>query len=494
MSTTSSTPATVSDILVIGAGPGGIATAIILGQRGIDDVRLLERAPELGGTWYNNRYPGLACDICSDHYSFSFHDSYDWSRAYPRPAEFREYLAEVVERFGIADRITTGVAVERAEWLADDCVWEVFDSHGDVHTARVLVGAVGMFNERVRPDIAGLDRFQGPVVHTGEWPVDGGADLVDGKRVAVIGSAASAVQMIPTIAPHVAHLDVYQRTANWVFPKDDALWDTDTRAARRTDASIGRGVRAESAQRVDLLGTFDNADLIAAMHQAGLENLARVHDPALRERLTPQVPIGAQRPLISSDYYDAFNRDEVELITEPIVQITEEGVRTADGRHHPADTIVLATGYAAHKFLSVIDVRGRDGIALADLWSEGAYAYLGITVERFPNLFMLYGPNTNNGSIIDKLESQARYIAAKVAHMRDHGIDALEVRSEVVAAYNETVQGLLGRVDVWQVEGSRYYRAPSGRIVTQCPYDQVSYDAMTRHDDLDAYDALARVG
>lgn len=367
------------------------------------------------------------------------------------------------------------------------------DSHGGVHRARVLVGAVGMFNELVRPDIAGLDRFRGPVVHTGEWPVDGGADLVDAKRVAVIGSAASAVQMIPTIAPHVAHLDVYQRTANWVFPKDDAVWDTDTRAARRAEASIGQGVRAESARRVDVLGTFDDAELIAAMHQAGLENLARVHDPELRERLTPHVPIGAQRPLLSSDYYDAFNRDDVTLVTDPIVEITEDGVRTADGRDHPADTIVLATGYAAHKFLSVIDVRGRDGIALADLWRDGAYAYLGITVERFPNLFMLYGPNTNNGSIIDKLESQARYIAAKVAHMRDHAIDALEVRPDVVAAYNEALQNLLAHVAVWQVDGSHYYRAPSGRIVTQCPYDQVTYDAMTRTDDLDAYAALVPI-
>lgn len=489
-----STRTTPSDVLVIGAGPGGIATAIILGQHGIDDVRLLERAPEIGGTWYNNRYPGLACDICGDHYSFSFSDGYDWSRAYPRPAEFRQYLNEVVERFGIGDRITTGVAVERAEWLEDECLWEVRNSSGGVHRARVLVGAVGMFNELVRPDIAGLERFRGRVVHTGEWPLDGGADLVDGKRVAVIGSAASAVQMIPTIAPHVAHLDVYQRTANWVFPKDDALWDPDIRAARRADPSIGGTVRAESTKRVDLLGTFDQPDMIAAMHQAGLENLARVHDLELRARLTPRVPIGAQRPLISSDYYDTFNRDEVTLVTDPIVEVTEHGLRTGDGREHPADTIVLATGYAAHKFLSVIDVHGRDGIALADLWRDGAYAYLGLTVERFPNLFMLYGPNTNNGSIIDKLESQARYIAAKVSHMRDHGVDALEVRPEVVAAYNDKLQARLAEVDVWQVEGSHYYRAPSGRIVTQCPYDQATYDAMTRADDLDAYEALVRVG
>ena len=450
MSTTPSTPATVSDVLVIGAGPGGIATAIILGQHGINDVRLLERAPEVGGTWYNNRYPGLACDICGDHYSFSFHDSYDWSRAYPRPAEFRQYLAEVVERFGIADRITTGVAVERAEWLADDAVWEVRDAHGGVHRARVLVGAVGMFNERVRPDIAGLDRFRGPVVHTGEWPLDGGADLVDGKLVAVdrLGGQRRADDpddrtpgRPPRRLPAHGELGVPQgrRRVGRRHPR-----------RRRADASIGRGVRAESAKRVDLLGTFDDAVLIAAMHQAGLENLARVRDPELRERLTPRVPIGAQRPLISSDYYDAFNRDEVTLITDPILEVTEDGVRTADGSDHPADTIVLATGYAAHKFLSVIDVRGRDGIALADLWRDGAYAYLGITVEHFPNLYMLYGPNTNNGSIIDKLESQARYIAAKVVHIREHGIDALEVRPDAVAAYNEALQ------DVWR-------RSPCGR-------------------------------
>ena len=352
-----------------------------------------------------------------------------------------------------------------------------------------------MFNELVRPDIAGLDRFRGPVVHTGEWPLDGGADLVDGRRVAVIGSAASAVQMIPTIAPHVAHLDVYQRTANWVFPKDDGEWDADTRDARRAEASIGQGVRAESARRVDLLGTFDDADLIAAMHQAGLENLARVHDPELRDRLTPRVPIGAQRPLISSDYYDAFNRDEVTLITDPIVEVTEDGVRTADGRDHPADTIVLATGYAAHKFLSVIDVRGRDGIALADLWRDGAYAYLGITVDALPEPVHALRPehqqrlDHRQAGVPGALHRRQGGPHARARHRRPRG-----ARRTWSLRTTRPLQDLLAHVDVWQVEGSRYYRAPSGRIVTQCPYDQVTYDAMTRTDDLDAYDALVRVG
>ncbi|MCU1394825.1 MAG: 4-hydroxyacetophenone monooxygenase [Ilumatobacteraceae bacterium] len=487
----SRSPRSVS-ALIIGAGPGGLCTAILLRERGIEDFVVLERSDEIGGTWYNNRYPGLACDVCCDHYSYTFYSDYDWTRAYPRPSEYRDYLRSAVDKFGLADKITTGAGVTSADWHDDEGVWEVVDTYGNVYSTRVLIGAVGMFNEPVRPDVEGLDDFSGDVVHTAQWPHDD-SELIDGKSVAVIGSAASAIQLIPEIAARATHLDVYQRTSNWVFPKNDEIYSAEQRAQRLEDPSIREALRRASFDLVNTLGDFNNTELMDGLREQAMANIAAVGDDVLRDRLLPRLPIGAQRPLLSSEYYPAFNRDNVTLVTDPIAKVTDDAVITADGVARPVDVIVLATGYAAHKFLSVIDIVGRDGNSLRDLWADGAYAYLGMTVENFPNLFMMYGPNTNGGSIIDKLETQARYIVGKVAHILDRDVASIEVKADVVAAYNERLQAGLSLMNAWQVEGSRYYRAPSGKVVTQCPFSVVEYDAMTQEDDLDSFDERLRV-
>ncbi|GAY07616.1 NAD(P)/FAD-dependent oxidoreductase [Pseudonocardia sp. N23] len=476
-----------ADVIVIGAGPGGICTAIQLRQAGIDDVLVLERSSGVGGTWFNNRYPGLACDVSTDLYSFSFFLDHEWVRPFATRAEIVEYMEAAVDRFGVRDTIRLDTHVVSARWDDDAGRWNLVDAGGGRWTARVLVGAVGMFNEFVPPAIPGLDTFAGPVTHTAEWPDDELGFLV-GRRVSVIGTAASATQVVPAIAPHAGHLSVFQRTSNWVFPKEHGLYTEQQRRDRREDRSVIEAGRAKAARELDdLFADLDNEAKTAEQSAVALGNLEAVRDPAIREALRPTARLGAQRPLLSSEFYDAFNRADVTLVTSPIVEVTPTAVRTADGVDHPTDHIVLATGYLAHKFLSVVDVAGRDGVALRDKWADGAYAYLGMTVEDFPNLFMLYGPNTNGGSIIDKLETQTRYIVGKTTYLLKNDVHALEVRPEIVTGYNAQLQADIGAVRAWQVEGSRYYRAPSGRVVTQCPYTVVEYDRMTRVDDLDAY-------
>lgn len=484
-------PIEVHDVVIIGAGPGGICAAIMLEQRGIHDVVVLERSSGIGGTWYNNRYPGLACDVPSNLYSFSYFQSFDWPRAFARRKEMCSYLDEAARHFGVADRVIVDAGVHSARWNDAGEHWVLVSSAGTLR-ARTVVGAVGMFNEPSRPAIPGLDSFGGPLVHTAEWPGDADTSFLKGKAVGVIGAAASAIQLVPAIAPAVDDLTIFHRTPQWVFPKDDEVYDEPTRAARRADPSIVAALRQESVEFVDRLCDFNNAELMAELREKGLANLESVSDLQLRRELTPVLPIGAQRTLLSSDYYPTFNQAHVHVVTDPIVEVRPNGVVTALTGTHELDVLILATGYAAHKFLSVIDVVGRDGTALSTVWEDGAYAYKGITLDRFPNLFMLYGPNTNGGSIIDKLESQSRYAVDKITHLLDHDLAAIEVRSEAVSAYNKQLAVDLERVEAWRVEGSRYFRAPSGRIVTQCPYNPTEYDALTQMDDMQDYVATAR--
>lgn len=482
---------TVHDVIIIGAGPGGICAAILLARRDITDVVVLERATGIGGTWYNNRYPGLACDVPSDLYSFSFFQDFDWPRTFARRHEMCAYVEEAAARFGVTERVVLNSGVDSARW--DDIAghWTLVTSAGATFHARTVVGAVGMFNEPVRPDIPGLADFTGALVHTAEWPGDD-VSFLEGKVVGVIGGAASAIQLVPAIAPIVKELVTFHRTPQWVFPKDDRVFDESERTARRSDPSIVAALRKESTQFVDTLCDFNNASLMAELREKGIANLDALADQRLRAALTPVLPIGAQRTLLSSEYYPTFNRPDVRLVTDPIVEIGADGVITASEGLHRLDVLILATGYAAHKFLSVIDVIGRDATSLREVWDDGAYAYKGMTIDRFPNLFMLYGPNTNGGSIIDKLETQSRYVVDKIAHILDHDLAALEVRTDAVVTYNEQLARDLDGIEAWRVEGSRYFRAPSGRVVTQCPYNPTEYDELTRADDLHDYAATPR--
>jgi len=471
-------------IAIIGAGPGGLCMAARLAQEGFDDFVVLEKASGVGGTWYHNRYPGCACDIPSHLYSFSFEIKRDWSRPYAPQAEILDYMEHVARKYGVLPHCRFGCAVRGATWDEDRGAWKLALESGEIVEAEIVVSAIGMFNELVRPEIAGLDSFAGTTFHSGRWRWD--HDLT-GRRVAVIGSAASAVQFVPEIVKQAAHVSMFQRTANWVLPKLDTPYTEEELARFRTDPDASLAVRKQIYEQVDGGMTFHDPEALAKMEAAGLGAIEAVRDPELRKKLRPDHPFGCKRPLVSNDYYDAFNRENLELVTDPIARIEPDAVVTADGRAHRADTLILATGFAATSYLSAIPVTGRGGRSIEDAWSDGARAYLGITTAGFPNLFMLYGPNTNNGSIIYMIECQVHYLTEMLETMDAHDLAWVDVKRDVMDEYNEEIQRALDEVEVWQAGVNGYYRV-GGRIVTQWPGSMSSYRDRTDKVDLDAYE------
>jgi cation diffusion facilitator CzcD-associated flavoprotein CzcO len=458
-------------IAIIGAGPGGISSAVRLREAGFTDVVIYEKADGVGGTWWNNHYPGLECDVPSHAYSFSFALKPDWSKPYARQPEIQAYLAEVVDRFDLWPLIRVGTPIRSAHWDDTSSTWRLVTAQGDEHTADVLISSQGMFGQLRWPDIDGRDTFAGRSFHSGAWP----KESLAGRRVAVIGSAASAVQFVPEIATEVEHLVLFQRSANWVLPKEDTPFTAERIEELSTNPEALAAYRAELMDWVGTNPPFANPDSIAAAEEAGRANIAVVTDPDLRAKLTPTTPWGCQRPLFSNVYYPTFNRPNVELVTDAIVRITPDGVVTADGTEHEVDTIVYATGYETTKYVSTIDVYGCEGRSIHDAWSDGAQAYLGITTSGFPNLFMLYGPNTNAGSIIGMIEYQVGYVVRMVERMQAEGITWVDVRPEAMAAYNDALQVDLEKVTVWHAGCHQYYRGPTGRIVTQWPHSMYAY-------------------
>lgn len=470
---------------IIGAGPGGICMGIKLLEAGIDAFTIFERAPSVGGTWFHNTYPGCACDVQSALYSFSFEIKRDWSRPYATQPEIREYFAHCVERYGLAPHIRLSTGIAAAHWDDQRAMWRLVTEHGDEHEFDVLVGAVGMFNGVHWPDIPGLDGFAGTVFHSARWDHD--HDLA-GERVAVIGSAGSAVQFVPEIVREVGQLHVFQRTPNWVLPKEDVPYTPEQLERFRTDPDAMLEERRTIFERIDGLITFADPAIVAAAQEWAATNIAVVEDPELRAALTPDFPHGCKRPLTSNDWYPTFNRPNVELVTDPVERVTAEGVVTADGVCRAVDTIIMATGFETTKYLSAIEVTGRDGRSLRDDWRDGAHAYLGVTAAGFPNLFMLYGPNTNNGSILYMIEHQVAYTMRHLERMRSDGLAWVDVRPEVMDAYNDELQRDLDAVEVWNAGCNGYYRGPTGRIVTQWPHSMTEYEARTTTPDFDAYE------
>ena len=471
-------------IAIVGAGPGGICAGIRLKQTGCEDFLIFEQAPGVGGTWWHNGYPGCACDVPSHLYSFSFATKADWPRPYADQPEIQAYMAECVDRFGLAPHIRLNTRVRSARWNEVDLRWTVVLESGEQVAAEVLIGAVGLFNEPSYPPIAGLDRFAGTMFHSARWRHD--HDLT-GKRVAVIGSAASTVQFAPQIAERVSRLDIYQRTPNWVRPRVDS-YTAEQLERFRADPKNAADERQTVWEWINRIITLDDPEVLAESTRVCLENLALVVDPEIRRKLTPDYPFGAKRPLISNDWYPIFNRPNVHLITEPIEEVTETAVVTRDGVRRVVDTIILATGFHTGKFLAAIPIVGRGGQRLDEAWADGAEAYLGITVAGFPNLFMLYGPNTNNGSILYQIECQVDYAVRHIARLERERLAWIDVRPEVMTAYNDALQADLNRVAVWAGLANDYYRTESGRIVTQWPHSMDRYRDMTRAPDDDAYE------
>lgn len=476
---------------VIGSGAGGICTGVRLLDAGFDDFVVLEKASGVGGTWWHNRYPGLQCDIASHLYSFSFAPFWPWRRPYGDGPEIQAYLEHVVDTYGLGPHIRFDTPVQSATWDDAGCRWRVRTGSGEELEFDVLVAALGMFNELNVPDIPGLEGFRGTSFHSARWNWE--HDL-SGERVGVIGSAASAVQFIPEIAPVVGQLYVFQRSANWVLPKIDTPYTEAELEHFRAHPEEVLALREQTFARIDPTITFQDPELLRRQTEIGLEAIAVVEDPEVRRKLTPTAPYGCQRPLLSNNYYPTYNRPNVELVTERIDRITEHGIVTVDGVEREVDTLVLATGFQTTRFLSAIDVTGRGGRRLQEAWADGAHAYLGITTAGFPNLFMLYGPNTNNGSIIYMIECQVDYVMRMLERMEADRLAWVDVKPEVEARYNDELQRDMEKVWVWDAANCHnYYRAPSGRIVTQWPHSMSEYRRRTETPDFDAFEVARRV-
>jgi cation diffusion facilitator CzcD-associated flavoprotein CzcO len=440
--------------------------AIRLKEAGFEDFILFEKSGEVGGTWNHNRYPGCACDIQSELYSFSFDVNTSWSRPYAPQPEILAYLRGVAERHGVLPACRFQTEVVGAEWSDAKSEWTLRLGDGGTHAADVVVSALGMFNDLAYPEIEGLDLFAGTTFHTAKW--NWGHDLA-GRRVAVIGSAASAIQLIPEVVKTAGHVDYYQRTANWVLPKDDTPYSEETLRQRAADPSLVVARRNEIYDSIDSGTGFLNETRQRELEAIGRATMEVVEDPAVRAKLLPTHPWGCKRPLFSNDYYPAFNRPNLTLVTDPIERITKSGV-VAGGVLRPVDTLILATGFAANRYLSAIDVTGRSGLRIEDAWREGAQAHLGVTTAGFPNLFQLYGPNTNNGSIITMIEFQVDYVVGLVKRLADERLAWLDVRKDAMDAYNVELQKAIDGVTVWQAGCNHYYASASGRIVTQYPH------------------------
>jgi cation diffusion facilitator CzcD-associated flavoprotein CzcO len=457
---------------------------IRLKQAGFERFEILEKAGGVGGTWYYNRYPGCACDIPSHLYSFSFELETGWSRPYAPQPEILAYLERCAEKYGLLPHCRFGDAVQRARWDETTAGWTLELVSGRTARADVVVSAIGMFNELVIPQIPGLDSFGGACFHSSRWSP--GHDL-SGKSVGVIGSAASAVQIVPEIVKQARRVHLFQRTANWVAPKQDEPYTEKQLERFRSDPGFAPAVRRKIFESFGGPGIFEG--LRSDMEAACRTSLAVVEDPALRARLLPDHPWGCKRPLLSNDYYPAFNRPNLELVTDPIERITPAAVVTRDGRERAVDTLVLATGFAATRFLSAIDVTGRGGLALADAWKDGAQAYKGVTTAGFPNLFMLYGPNSNADSILTMIEYQADHVLRQIQRIEREDLAWIDVRPAAMAAWNAEIQRELAAIAPWQAGCSDYYRAPSGRIVTQWPRSMSALGQALSGLDPEAYQA-----
>jgi cation diffusion facilitator CzcD-associated flavoprotein CzcO/acetyl esterase/lipase len=462
-------------VAVVGAGFGGIGLGMALRATGWTDpaeLTILDRADDVGGVWRANTYPGAACDVPSHLYSFADAPGTEWTRRFAPQPEILRYLQRVTREHGLTEHLRLGTEVTEARWDEARSVWRLSLTGGDSLETDVLVPACGQLSRPVRPAIPGLDRFAGPVFHSAEWDHD--VDL-DGKRVAVIGTGASAIQFVPAIAGRVAALTVFQRSAPHVIPKPDRAYG-------------GRRPGNRAAARAFWSAFFELGALgLTSVRAAGMPfriasaalRRRQVPDPTLRARVTPDHAIGCKRILISSDYYPALSRSHVDVVTEPITEVTATGVRTAGGTEHAADVIILGTGFAATEFLTPMKVFGTGGQELSERWRDAASAHLGIAVPGFPNLFLLYGPNTNlgSGSIVHMLECQIGYVRQAVELLRS-GVRTLTVRPEVAARYDAEIQQRLART-VWT--GCRnWYRTATGRVVNNWPGTVREYTKRTR--------------
>ena len=468
-------------IVVVGAGFGGVAAAIELQRHGFHDVTLLDAAPELGGTWFHNTYPGCACDVPSHFYSFSYAQRRDWTRLCSPQEEILDYLRDVVREHGVDRRTVLNSRVDACEWDDAQRRWTVSTDDGRHLEADAVVVATGQLHEPHLPRVRGAESFEGHTFHSARWDHD--YDL-RGKRVAVIGTGASAVQFVPEIAEHTERLVIFQRTGNWFLPRKNRPYPRAVKLLMKLP-----GVQ-EARRR--FMFWYSESLTFAIRHprtagrvlglRSALFMRSQLRDPELREKVWPDYTFGCKRVLFSSYYLPTLERPDVDLVTEPIAGMAADGIVTADGSLHPVDCVIYGTGFKTNDFMFPMRIAGAGGRDLRDVWAEGAHAHLGMTIPGFPSLFVMYGPNTNTsgGSIITYLEAQASYIRQALEQVRARGADAIAVRPEVEAASDREVQSRFPGT-AW-TRCHSWYRDDDagGRIVANWPGYMWEYLRATR--------------
>jgi cation diffusion facilitator CzcD-associated flavoprotein CzcO len=482
---------TTTRIAIIGAGHSGLCMGMQLKRAGIHDFVILEKGATLGGTWRDNTYPGASCDAPSYLYSFSFAQKGDWSRRFAWQPELLAYSVECAVRSGLLPHIRFNAEVAAARFDETRNLWCVELADGEVVEAQFLVTGVGQLHRPATPAIPGRESFNGAQFHSARW--DHGVDLV-AKRIAVIGNAASAVQFVPQIAPLARQLTIFQRSANWLLPRKDRLY---TPREQRRRIRWPWLARLRHKAQWFFFGELQLTPLMKQVRivqwlatRKSLWHLrSQVRDPALRAKLVPDYPIGAKRVLFNDDYYPTLGRDNVRLVTTSVERIEPDGVRTRDGELVPADVIVYATGFHATDFLAPMNITGAGGRELGEEWRGGAHAYLGVTVSGFPNLFMLYGPNTNLGhnSILVMIEAQVGYILDAIRQIDQRGLVRIDVKRAVMDEYNAGLQRDLAK-SVWSADKQSWYKLADGTITNNWPHSTIRYRRLLRRADLSAYD------
>ncbi|MGO3326656.1 flavin-containing monooxygenase [Gordonia sp. (in: high G+C Gram-positive bacteria)] len=487
------------EIAIIGAGFSGLGAAIKLAQAGEDDYVVLDRGSDFGGTWRDNVYPGAACDVPSHLYSYSFAQNPDWSRSYSHQPEIHRYINAVADEHRIAERTWFHTDVVSADWDDDEARWTIHaerDGTPVTVRARTVVGGIGPLCEPNLPDIKGIDGFDGTIVHTARWDTD--FDFT-GKRVAVIGTGASAIQVVPELGKVVGHLDVYQRTAPWIIPRNERPYLAAENWAFKNVPGLQNLIRGTiyTANEAVAAGMTFAPKALKPVEAICRGNIFRgIRDPELRKAVTPTFAVGCKRILKSNEWYPTLDRANVDLVTDPIAEITETGVVTASGTARDVDVIVVATGFHVTDSPAFETIRGVAGKSLADVWATGGMqAYKGSFVHGFPNLMLLVGPSTGLGhtSMVYMIESQLNYLVDYVRKTREAGIGRTEVKREAQDRYNDKLQHAL-RNSVWETGGcASWYKDVNGKITSLWPGFTFTFRNNTREFDVAAYDVTPRV-
>jgi cation diffusion facilitator CzcD-associated flavoprotein CzcO len=462
-------------VVVVGAGFGGVGAAVMLQRAGYTDVTVLERGERVGGVWHHNTYPGAACDIPSHLYEFSFAPNPDWTRRYAPQAEIQQYLEDVARRYGVFDRIHTGTEVQSARWDEERGRWLIETSAG-AYEADVLLAACGQLSVPKLPRVPGLDEFAGPAFHTARWRHD--VDVA-GKRVAVFGTGCSAIQVVPSIQPIAAHVDVYQRSPGWTLPKMDFPYSPRTRRLFARFPLLQRLDRWSifAFQEFAAMAMTKRPWLLPLLRTLGRRQInSAIQDPELRRKVTPADEIGCKRVMLTDDWYPTLTKPNVDVVTERVAAVTPTGVRTADGAERPADVIVLATGFESHGFVAPMQITGKEGRTLAETWAGLPRAYLGTSVPGFPNLFLLYGPNTNggSGSVIYTIEAGMEHVLAALDELGRADAQRIEVRPEAAERFERELRAALAGT-VWHTGCTNWYVDEQGHDPNQWPWTWRTY-------------------